>query len=62
MNKSKIELLDDILSYLGLDTTWASLRQAFPEHDVQLESLKSILRKLETDGYINRFDGKVLLT
>jgi hypothetical protein len=62
MDKSKIELLDEVLSYLGLDTTWATLRQAFPEHDVQLERLKSILRKLETDGYINRFDGKVRLT
>jgi hypothetical protein len=62
MNKSKIELLDDVLSNIRLDTTWATLRKAFPENDVELERLKSILRKLETDGYINRFDGKIRLT
>ena len=62
MTKSKIELLDSILAYLGLDTNWATLRKAFPESDVELERLKSILRKLEMDGYMNRFDGKVRLT
>ncbi|HEY5368939.1 MAG TPA: hypothetical protein VIJ75_08100 [Hanamia sp.] len=62
MSNSKIKLLDDILSYLGIDTTWRTLRKTFPDTDVPLDHLKSILRKLESDGYINRFDGKVLLT
>lgn len=61
MKESKIELLDDVLFYLNLNTTWATLRKEFPEQEVSLERMKSTLRKLESDGYINRFDGAMLL-
>ncbi len=50
-----IEKLDNVLGKIGDLTVWSDLRTQC--HDIEKEELRTILRKLWKDGYIDMLDG-----
>jgi hypothetical protein len=54
-----IEELDAVLNYLNTTGVWSELRKHFTE--INREQLRTILRKLRRDGYIDLLDDGVKL-
>lgn len=61
MEKTKIEILDEVLRFLNSTTTWHDLRQRFPDSMINKEIMRTILRKLIRDNYVDRFSGLTLI-
>ena len=61
MEKPKIEILDEVLRFLSSTTTWYDLRQRFPDSSINKEIMRTILRKLIRDNYVDRFSGLTLI-
>ena len=56
---TSIEKLDSVLNYITTTTVWSDLRKYFL--DIEREELRTILRKLRRDGYIDLLDDGVKL-
>ncbi len=61
MERTPIQKLDDVLSFLNRDTTWLEVRTRFPDSEIVREDMKTILRKLYRDRYVDRFSGLNLM-